>query len=50
MPGVYVQIDETIRSFEALVGGDLDDAPEQAFFNVGGVDDVRAKQKQLESA
>jgi F-type H+/Na+-transporting ATPase subunit beta len=46
--GVHVPIDETIRSFEALVGGELDDAPEQAFFNVGGVDDVRAKQKQLE--
>jgi F-type H+-transporting ATPase subunit beta len=50
LPGIYVPIEETIRSFEALVGGDLDDAPEQAFFNVGGVDDVRAKQKQIESA
>ena len=48
LPGVHVPIAETIRSFEALVGGELDDAPEQAFFNVGGVDDVRAKQKQLE--
>ena len=50
LPGVYVPIDETIRSFEALVGGELDDIPEQAFFNVGGVDDVHAKAKQLESA
>jgi F-type H+/Na+-transporting ATPase subunit beta len=46
-PGVYVPIDETVRSFEALVGGDLDDVPEQAFLNVGGVDDVHAKAKQL---
>ena len=49
LPGVHVPIAETIRSFEALVGGELDDAPEQAFFNVGGVDDVRTKQKQLEA-
>ncbi|HVB06272.1 MAG TPA: F0F1 ATP synthase subunit beta [Acidimicrobiales bacterium] len=46
-PGVYVPIDETVRSFEALVGGDLDDLPEQAFLNVGGVDEVHAKAKQL---
>jgi F-type H+-transporting ATPase subunit beta len=50
LPGIYVPIEDTIRSFEALVGGELDDAPEQAFFNVGGVDDVRTKQKQLEGA
>jgi F-type H+/Na+-transporting ATPase subunit beta len=48
LPGVYVPIDETIRSFEALVGGELDDIPEQAFLNVGGVDDVREKAKQFE--
>jgi F-type H+-transporting ATPase subunit beta len=46
-PGVYVPIDETVRSFEALVGGELDDVPEQAFLNVGGVDEVHAKAKQL---
>ena len=40
LPGIYVPIDETVRSFEALVGGDLDEVPEQAFLNVGGVDDV----------
>jgi len=50
LPGVYVPIEETIRSFEALVGGELDDLPEQAFFNVGGVDEVREKAKQLERA
>jgi F-type H+-transporting ATPase subunit beta len=49
LPGVYVPVDETIRSFEALIGGDLDDIPEQAFLNVGGVDEVRAKAKTLES-
>jgi F-type H+-transporting ATPase subunit beta len=50
LPGVYVPIEETIRSFEALIGGELDDVPEQAFFNVGGVDDVRAKAQQLQSS
>ena len=50
LPGVYVGVDETVRSFEALLGGDLDDIPEQAFLNAGGVDDVQAKSKQLESA
>ena len=50
LPGVYVPIEETIRSFEALVGGELDDMPEQAFFNVGGMDDVRAKAQQLQGA
>jgi F-type H+/Na+-transporting ATPase subunit beta len=50
LPGIYVPIDETIKSFEAIVGGDLDDVPEQAFLNVGGVDDVREKAKQFEGA
>ncbi|MCU1495474.1 MAG: synthase beta subunit [Acidimicrobiaceae bacterium] len=46
-PGVYVPIDETVRSFEALIGGELDDVPEQAFLNVGSVDEVHAKAKQF---
>ncbi len=49
-PGVYVPIEETVRSFEALIGGELDDVPEQAFLNVGGVDEVHAKAKQLAGA
>ena len=47
LPGVYVSTEETVRSFEALVGGDLDDVPEQAFLNVGGVDDVIEKAKTV---
>jgi len=46
-PGVYVPIDETVRSFEALIGGELDDVPEQAFLNVGNVDEVHDKAKKL---
>jgi F-type H+-transporting ATPase subunit beta len=48
LPGIYVPIDETVRSFEALVGGELDDVPEQAFLNVGGLDDVMTKAKSIE--
>jgi F-type H+-transporting ATPase subunit beta len=47
VPGVNVTIEETIDSFEQLTNGDLDDLPEQAFFNVGGVESVREKAKSL---
>jgi F-type H+-transporting ATPase subunit beta len=48
MPGVYVPVTETVESFEALVNGELDEVPEQAFLNVGGVEQVLAKAKSLE--
>jgi F-type H+-transporting ATPase subunit beta len=48
--GEYVPINETVESFEALVNGDLDDVPEQAFLNVGGVEQVLAKAKQLQGS
>ncbi len=48
LKGIYVPINETIDSFAALVDGELDDVPEQAFFNVGGAESVREKAKQLE--
>ncbi len=47
IPGQWVSVDETIESFEQLVNGELDDIPEQAFFNVGGVESVREKAKTL---
>ena len=49
LPGMTMPVDETVERFEALVNGELDDVPEQAFFNVGGADDVLAKAKQLQS-
>ncbi|MGH9206819.1 MAG: F0F1 ATP synthase subunit beta [Acidimicrobiales bacterium] len=45
--GVYVPLSETIESFEALVNGDLDDMPEQAFLYVAGADGVREKAATL---
>ena len=50
LPGVFTPVTETVDSFEALVQGDLDDLPEQAFLNVGGADDVRRKAEQLRSS
>ena len=43
LPGVSTPVEETVELFEALVNGDLDDLPEQAFLNVGGADDARAQ-------
>jgi F-type H+-transporting ATPase subunit beta len=49
LKGIYVPVEETVDSFEALANGELDEVPEQAFFNVGGVESVLAKAKTLES-
>jgi F-type H+/Na+-transporting ATPase subunit beta len=46
--GVYVPIADTVEGFRALIEGDLDEAPEQAFTYVGGVDDVLRKAKELQ--
>jgi len=48
MSGIFTSVEETVNSFEALVNGELDDLPEQAFFMVGGADDVRTKAEQLQ--
>jgi F-type H+-transporting ATPase subunit beta len=48
LEGIYVPVSETVESFEALVNGDLDDLPEQAFLNVGGVESVQEKARSLE--
>jgi F-type H+-transporting ATPase subunit beta len=50
MDGIFVPIEETVESFEAVCDGELDDVPEQAFFNVGGVESVLAKAKQLQES
>ncbi|MCA1690959.1 MAG: F0F1 ATP synthase subunit beta [Acidimicrobiales bacterium] len=47
VPGVSVPIEETVESFEKLVDGEMDEIPEQAFFNVGGADSVLEKAKTL---
>jgi F-type H+-transporting ATPase subunit beta len=49
-PGVFVPMDETIASFKALAEGKYDHFPEQAFFMVGGIEDVEKKAKDLEKS
>ena len=50
LKGVNVPIQETVESFEALLNGELDDVPEQAFLNVGGAESALAKAKTLQGA
>jgi F-type H+-transporting ATPase subunit beta len=47
LEGIFTPVEETVASFAALVDGELDDLPEQAFLNVGGADDARRKAEQL---
>ncbi len=46
-PGKYVSLKDTIAGFKAILDGDLDQYPEQAFYMVGGVDEVAEKAKTL---
>ncbi|AZI58151.1 F0F1 ATP synthase subunit beta [Nakamurella antarctica] len=48
MDGSYVEMADTIAAFDAIAKGDYDHIPEQAFLNVGGLDDVEAKAKELQ--
>jgi F-type H+-transporting ATPase subunit beta len=46
-PGKYVPLRETIRSFREIVAGEHDHLPEQAFYMVGGIEEVSAKAERL---
>jgi F-type H+-transporting ATPase subunit beta len=46
-PGVYVRLEDTIRSFKEILDGKCDDLPEQAFFMVGTIESAREKAKTL---
>ena len=46
IPGKYVPLKETIRGFKMIVEGEMDDYSENAFFNVGTIDEVIEKAKQ----
>ena len=45
--GKYVKMEDTIRGFQAILGGDCDDLPEQAFLMCGTIDEVLAKRKDM---
>jgi F-type H+-transporting ATPase subunit beta len=46
-PGKYVKLADTIKGFKAVVEGKYDDLPEQAFYMVGGIEEVEEKAKKL---
>ncbi len=47
--GVYVPVSETIRGFKAILEGEMDEYPENAFFNVGGIEDVKKKAEKMKA-
>ena len=47
IPGVYVPLKDTLKSFQAIINGDMDDYPEMAFFNVGTMEDVVKKAESM---
>ena len=48
--GVFTSLEDTISSFKMILEGEMDQYPEQAFYMVGGADDVMRKAKELETA
>ena len=47
VPGIMVSVEDTIKGFNAILDGEVDDLPEQAFMNVGTIEDAIAKGKKL---
>jgi F-type H+-transporting ATPase subunit beta len=47
LPGRYVKIADTIRSFKEIVDGKHDELPEQAFFNVGAIEEAQEKAEKM---
>lgn len=49
LKGVYVKLEDTIDGFEKIVNGEVDDLPENAFFNVGTIADVYKKAEKIKN-
>jgi len=47
IPGKFVQVEDTVRSFKAVVSGEYDHLPEAAFYMVGGIEEAVAKAEKL---
>ena len=45
--GVYVPLSETVRGFKAIIDGEMDEYPENAFFNVGTIEDVKKRAESM---
>ena len=48
VPGQFVPIQETIRGFQVILNGEMDEYPEAAFFNVGRIEEVKEKAAKIE--
>lgn len=46
-PGVFVAIEDTVKSFKSILDGEVDHLPEQAFYMVGGISEVHQKAQKL---
>ena len=49
IPGAYVKVEDTVRSFKEIIEGKHDDIPEQAFYLKGGIEDVLAAAEKLKA-
>ena len=49
MSGKYVKLEDTIKGFNMILAGELDHLPEQAFYLVGSIEEVKAKAEKIES-
>jgi F-type H+-transporting ATPase subunit beta len=49
-PGKYVTIEESIKGFQMILSGELDELPEQAFYLVGNIDEAIAKAEKLKAS
>ncbi len=47
IPGKYVRVADTVRSFQEVLDGKADELPEQAFYMVGNIDEAREKHEQM---
>jgi F-type H+-transporting ATPase subunit beta len=48
-PGVFVDLQETIKGFKGLVDGEFDEIPEAAFYMVGTINEVIEKAKKIKN-
>jgi F-type H+-transporting ATPase subunit beta len=50
LKGVFVKVEDTVRAFKEIVEGKHDHLPEQAFYMVGGIEDVIAKAESMSAS
>jgi F-type H+-transporting ATPase subunit beta len=48
--GRYVKLEDTIKGFRKILAGEMDDIPEQAFYMMGGIEEVYEKAEEMKKA